>query len=128
MRKHDFKNRFIVPMLFVAVLSMLLAACSSAPAKLPVNVKGSPTPTLTKLDPAATICPSSGTARAAIMPSLHMGGQPQLNYYTGDSQGDNFIKRINVATNATTDIRGLANAHITEVQVSRDGQWLLFVI
>src|SRR5579859_4908539 len=128
MRKHLFKNRLMVPMLFVVVLSLLLAACSGAPAKPPVNGNGSPTPTLTTLDPAATICPAYGTARAAIMPSLSTGGQPQLIYYTGDNSGDSFIRRINVATSATTDILGLANAHITEAQVSPDGQWLLFAI
>lgn len=128
MRKHTFKNRFMVPVLFVSLLSLLLAACSDTPAKPPVNVNGSPTPTLTKLDPAATICPASGTARAAIMPSLHAGGQPQLIYYTGDTSGDSFIRRINVATRATTDILGLANAYILEAQVSPDGQWLLFAM
>ncbi len=124
MHKHLFKDRFIIPMLYISLLSLLLAACSSTP----VNVHGSLTPTLTKLDPNATICPASGTARAAIMPSLHTGGQPQLIYYTGDNSNNSFIRRINVATGATTDILGLANAHITEAQVSPDGQWLLFAI
>ena len=128
MRKQVFKNRFMVYILCVAVLSLLLAACSSAPAKPPVNAKGTPTPTLTTLEPAATICPAFGTARAAVMPSLHLGGQPQLIYYTGDNQGNSFIQRINVATGASTEILGLANADITEAQVSPDGQWLLFVI
>jgi eukaryotic-like serine/threonine-protein kinase len=128
MRKHLFKNQFLVSILSIAVLSILLAACSSTPAKPPLNTNGSPTPVLTTLDPAATICPRFGTARAAMMPSLHVGGQPALIYYTGDSQGDSFIKRINVATNVTTNMLGLANANITEAQVSPDGQWLLFVI
>ena len=127
MRKHVFKNRFIVPMLFVLLLS-LLAACSSAPEKPPVNAHGSPTPALTKLDPAATLCPAYSTARVAVMPSLSTGGQPQLIYYTGDNSGDSFIRRINVATGTTTDILGLANAHIMEAQVAPDGQWLLFAI
>lgn len=127
MRKHTLKNCFMVPMLFVVLLS-LLAACSSTPANPPVNANGSPTPTTTGPGPASTICPSFGIARAATMPSLHTGGQPQLIYYTGDDQGNSFIRRINVATGATTDILALANAHITEAQVSPDGQWLLFVI
>src|SRR5689334_15427982 len=100
MHKHDIKNRFIVPLLFVSLLSLLLAACSNAPAKLPPG-NGSPPPTL---GPAATICPAAGTARAAIMPSLNVGGQPQLIYYTGDNQGNSFIRRINVASGATTNI------------------------
>ena len=128
MRKHLFKNSFLLCALFVSALSLLLAACSSAPARPPLNTKGSPTPVLTALDPAATICPRFGTARAAVMPSLRMGEQPELIYYSGDSQGDSFLQRINVATNATTEMLGLANAHITEAQVSADGQWLLFVI
>ena len=123
MHKHDFKNRFIIPILLVSLLSLLLAACSTTPEQPPVN--GGPTPTL---GPAATICPASGTARAAIMPSLHVSGQPQLIYYTGDNSGNSFIKRINVANGATTNILSLANAHITEAQVSLDGQWLLFAI
>ena len=128
MRKYDFKNRFIVPVLLVSLLSLLLAACTNAPAKPPVKLHGSPTPTLTKLDPAATVCPANGAARAANMPSLSTGGQPQLIYYTGDNSGDSFIRRVNVATSATTDILGLANAHIIEAQVSLNGQWLLFTI
>src|SRR5690242_11218389 len=124
MRTYNFKNRFIIPMLLVSLLSLLLAACSSEPAKPPIT-NGSPVPTLNR---AATICPPSGTARAAIMPSLHIGGQSQLIYYTGDNSSNSFIRRINVATGATTDILGLANANITEAQVSPDGQWLLFTL
>src|ERR1051326_7139279 len=122
MRIYNFKNHFIVLILFVSLLSLLLAACSNEPAKPPTN-NGSPTPTF---NPAATICPPSGTARAAIMPSLHISGRPQLIYYTGDNSGTSFIRRINVANGATTNILGLANAHITEAQISPDGQWLLF--
>ena len=125
MHKQLFKNQFL---LYALLISVLLGACSTTPAKPPLNTKGSPTPVLTKLDPAATICPSFGMARAAVMPRLQMGSQPELIYYTGDSQNDSFLQRINVATRVTAQILGLANANISEAQVSPDGQWLLFVI
>ncbi len=116
MHKRLFKKTFLLSALLV---SILLSACSTTPAKPPFNTHAGPT---------TTICPAFGTARSAVMPPLQAGSHAQLVYYSGDNQSNSFIKRIDVSTGATRQITGQANANIIEAQISPDGQWILFVI
>lgn len=101
----------------------------------PVN-KGS-TPVTTGysqiVPPTMTECPSSGQARAAIIAPLALGAQPNVVYIVNEGTLDNptygTIKRreANFQTMPGVEIRKMAHTSISEAQVSKDGQWVLFV-
>jgi eukaryotic-like serine/threonine-protein kinase len=78
-----------------------------------------------------TSCPQSGSGRATVMRPLALGSHPNIAYIFNDGTSDtpNFgeLKRYDVTTGSKTLIVHLPKTNIAEAQVSRDGQWLLFV-
>lgn len=74
----------------------------------------------------STSCPSSGTARAAYMPSMTLGSHPTVVYIVNET---NFgtLKRYDVVTGNKVEIIKMANTYMASAQVSANGQWLLFV-
>ncbi len=80
--------------------------------------------------PTQTNCPAAGTARAAVLANLALGNHPSIvyayNQYQGSTPTFGTLRRYDVTTGATTDIVKLPGT-ISYVQVSADGQWILFV-
>ncbi len=81
--------------------------------------------------PTLTSCPATGTARAAIMPTLALGTHQNIVYIVNEFQAQNptfgTLKRLDTTTGAKTEIVKIAGISITDAQVSADGQWILFV-
>ncbi|MGZ3623669.1 MAG: hypothetical protein ACXWPG_11290 [Ktedonobacteraceae bacterium] len=130
-------------------LVLLLAACGST------GSNGSTTPTPTRNTPTAnasvtagttqpsngvttapvpptlTSCPATGTARAAIMPTLALGSHPNIVYIVNEFQTQTptfgTLKRLDIKTGAKTEIAKIAGTSISDAQVSANGQWILFV-
>lgn len=79
----------------------------------------------------STSCPAPGTARAAVMPSLTLGTHPNIVYIVNEgtqaSPTAGTLKRYDIVTGGKVEIVKLAHTYIAEAQVSRNGQWLLFV-
>jgi eukaryotic-like serine/threonine-protein kinase len=80
-----------------------------------------------------TDCPISGQARAAITAPLVLGTHPNVIYIVNEGTPDNptygTIKRRDADPTITTgvEISKMAHTSIGEAQVSKDGQWVLFV-
>jgi hypothetical protein len=78
------------------------------------------------MPPTQTTCPPAGTARAAVVRPLARGSDPVIVYRKG-SLGETFV-RYDVVTHQKTTILSLNGAEpLSQVQLSSDGQWLLFV-
>ena len=83
--------------------------------------------------PTLTDCPVAGQARAAITAPLMLGTHPNVVYIVneGTSAHPTFgtIKRREADPTITNgvEISKMANTAIGEAQVSKDGQWVLFV-
>ena len=133
-----------------------LAACSSQPAPTPssstplprssagVSRPGSPTAssstplprasagasnpsnTTIPMPPTQTACPPAGTARAAVIRPLARGSDATIVYRKG-SFAESLV-RYDVVTHQRTTILSLnVGGQYSQAQISRDGQWLLFV-
>ena len=78
-----------------------------------------------------TTCPPAGTARAAVLAGLALGGHPNIVYIVNEfpttSSSTGTLKRYDVTTGNKTEILNLSKTYISEAQVSTDGQWILFV-
>jgi hypothetical protein len=110
------KTLFAVPLL----LFVLLSGCSLPGAGRVLNSTSGPV---------TTLCPQTGTVRAAIAPTLTLGTHANLIYYDGDpDDGAALLKRTDIVSKNTTQIARLSNANITEAQISSDGQWILFTL
>ncbi len=72
-----------------------------------------------------TNCPSTGTARSAVMPSLILGNHDTL-IYVDNEPGAAFLKRYDAVTRQNTNILRLANTTIADAQLAANGQWVLF--
>lgn len=85
------------------------------------------------MPPTQTSCPVpvSDAARAAVMLPLALGSAPALVYVantgTQDQPTSAELKWYDVANGVSTLIIHLPNEAITQAQISRDGQWVLFV-
>ena len=92
------------------------------------NITAATTPVTQNVPPTLTTCPSSGTARAAVLAPLVLGSQQNLIYIVNEFnplQGT--VKRRNVNSNLKgVEIVKMLNVTISEAQVSQDGQWVLF--
>jgi len=130
-------------------LIMLLAACGSAASNTsttPTTTGNTPTGTASvtsgttqpgngvttaPVPPTLTSCPTNGTARAAIMPSLALGNHQNAVYIVNEFQAQTptfgTLKRIDVTTGTKTEIMKIAGISISDAQISADGQWILFV-
>lgn len=71
-------------------------------------------------------CPSTGTVRAAILPTMASGTQ-QAIIYLANTQKSASLNSYTIADSSTTTIANFANTVISDAQVSADGQWVLFV-
>ena len=88
-------------------------------------------PTQTPLPATLTSCPATGTARAAVMPSLVRGSDQNIIYIADQGTLDNpisgAIERHDVTNGAATiEVLKMPQAYITEAHVSQNGQWILF--
>ena len=83
--------------------------------------------------PTLTDCPIAGQARAAITAPLMLGTHPNVVYIVNEGTSANptfgTIKRREADPTITkgVEISKMANTSIAEAQVSKDGQWVLFV-
>ncbi len=80
-----------------------------------------------KVSPTLTTCPSTGTARSAILAPLALGPQQNLIYTVNEFnplQGT--VKRRQVGSDRGVEIVKMQGVTISEAQVSQDGQWVLF--
>lgn len=79
----------------------------------------------------STSCPAPGTANAASMPSMTLGTDPTIVYIVNEGTPSQptagTLKRYDVVTGNKVEILKMADALISEAQVSANGQWLLFV-
>jgi len=141
-------HRFLFFLLSFCLI-FLLAACGSGGSNTsttPTTTRNTPTTNATvtpgttqpgsgvttaPVPPTQTSCPSTGTARAAIMPTLALGNHQNIAYSVNEYQGNKptfgTLKRYDITTGAKTEIEKIAGISISDAQVSSDGQWLLFV-
>src|SRR6266581_1841891 len=116
-------SRVLIPFL-VGCLVLLFAPQFSASAS-------SITPSHTLRPAISTSCPASGTANAASMPSMTLGTDPTIVYIVNEGTPSQptagTLKRYDVVTGNKVEILKMADALISEAQVSANGQWLLFV-
>jgi eukaryotic-like serine/threonine-protein kinase len=130
-------------------LVLLLAACGSAgsntsttptttvntPTSIATVTSGTTQPgngvTTAPVPPTLTSCPTTGTARAAIMPSLALDNHQNAVYIVNEFQVQTptfgTLKRLDVTTGTKTEIIKIAGISISDAQISADGQWILFV-
>jgi eukaryotic-like serine/threonine-protein kinase len=108
-------------------LVFLFVACAS---QFQASAHGS-TPSSPRSPAISTSCPSPGTARAAVMPSMTLGTHPTIVYIVNEGTPSQptfgTLKRYDVLTGGKVEIVKLANTIISEAQISGNGQWLLFV-
>lgn len=87
--------------------------------------------TTAPVPPTQTNCPSTETARAAIMPTLASGNHQNIAYSVNEYQGNTptfgTLKRYDITTGLKTEFEKIAGASISDAQISTDGQWILFV-
>jgi len=119
-------SRVLTPFL-IGCLVFLFVACAP---QYQASAHGSTTSS--PASPAiSTSCPSPGTARAAVMPSMTLGTHPTIVYIVneGTSSHPTFgtLKRYDVVTGAKVEVVKMANTTISEAQVSGNGQWIMFV-
>ena len=78
-----------------------------------------------------TDCPPTGVARPATMKPLSVGNDQSIIYLINQGSQSksptSILKRYNTVTGSKTEIAKFANTLITQAEVSKNGQWLLFV-
>lgn len=144
-----FQRARAVPALLLALL-LFMAACSGTPSSpgpqttsTPGNGQGA-SATATALaqnggtpgnnggsSGTDTSCPTAGTGRAAVMPPFSPGSHQNLVYVYNEvsqntSTSTGHVRRYDTATGKKTDIE-TGGIRIDQAQVSRDGQWVLFL-
>ncbi len=136
-------QRILLPLLSCCLI-VLFAACGSgttSPKAIQIPAisatpsgSASMTPSISPTVSASTTqtgCPATGTARAAVMPSLGSGNHQNIVYIVNEFQGSNptfgTLKRYDVMTGTKTEIIKIPQVFISDAQISTDGQWILFV-
>jgi hypothetical protein len=145
-----FQRMSMFSAMILCLLLILLTACSSTPTNS--GVQATSTPTGSQSTPAsvtatngtqgdnggssgmpqtATSCPAANTARAAVMRPLALGSHQNLVYIYNDvppntSTSSGLLRRYDTATGQKVDI-ATSGLRIDQAQVSRDGQWVLFL-
>lgn len=123
------------PIQVLTPTSNATATSSTTPGSTPASGKpvtpGSGGTSTVNMPPTQTSCPQAGSGRAAILRPLAQGSHPTIAYIfnegTPDKPNSAELKRYDVTTSSKTVIVHLPETNIAEAQVSRDGQWLLFV-
>lgn len=103
-------------------LLVLLSACSqplSSQAATSTPTRPAPTAATTKVSQS---CPTSGTARAAVMPAMPAGNHPNL-VYSSHSNATTTVWRYDTTTASTTKLLTASWAG----DIVPDGQWMLLV-
>ncbi len=150
------KRRFVLPIAITLALVALLIAGSVGTAIVnpqlfglrnagrthPVatattpTLRSTPPPSATtvittqKVPPTTTICPTISTARAAVLAPLVLGPHQNLVYVVNEfnpTYGTLKRRDINVPDLKAIEIVKMLNVSISWAQISRDGQWILFV-
>jgi eukaryotic-like serine/threonine-protein kinase len=97
----------------VGLLVLALAACANTPEKPPVKA------------------PPYNTSFPVSMPPLRAGTHPNVVYFTTTysdyTHFSGIISRYDTTTGQTAQVSKIPGATIEEAQLSRDGQWVLFV-
>jgi eukaryotic-like serine/threonine-protein kinase len=110
--------------LSVSYLVFSLCSCGTQPSA-PLTL------TTTSAPPVSTSCPPSGTARAAVMPPLAPGHSQDIVYVYNQGSYQHpvngILRRYDVSTHSKTDIVKLSNTWLDDIQLSTDGQWMLFL-
>lgn len=80
----------------------------------------------------STACPAAGKGRAAVLPHLSLGTHQNVvyTYSTFNNNGSplsSTLKRYDVVTKTKTVIYAVQQKFIAGIQISADGQWVLFV-
>ena len=146
------KKRYYSATILFCTLLLLLTACST-PGGGTGNGSTTPTPTTTHSGsntptPSAsgtstpavqtvsmphtdTSCPTTGTARAAVMRTLALGSHQNLVYIYNEvpqntSIAFGHLRRFDARTGQKVDI-ATSGIRIDQAQVSADGQWVLFL-
>jgi len=124
-------------LLFTCSCFVLASACStSTPGSTatPTPSGQVPVATSTASPSTQTSCPAAGTARPAVMPSMAPGSHQNIVYLSehGGTQtvpSQATLMRYDMTTGSKSTILTLTHPDmgITGVQISADGQWILFV-
>src|SRR6266699_4056443 len=120
--------RILIPVLAVCLVSLFIIAAPLFHAG--ARSAHSNTTSNAALPAISTSCPAPGTARAASLPSLTLGTHPTIVYIVNEGLPTptfGTLKRYDVVTGNKVEILKMADALISEAQVSANGQWLLFV-
>jgi eukaryotic-like serine/threonine-protein kinase len=101
----------------LGLLAAFIAACST------------PTPTPIGKPPATY--PPAGTPGAVVMPPLSLGTHANIVYfvnsYSSRTSFSGILKRYDTTTQKSLNVSAMPNVKIEEAQLSRDGQWILFI-
>jgi Tol biopolymer transport system component len=134
----------LFPALLLCLLLLLMTACSSIPTNSGAQAASTPAASATatngtpstnggssQMPQTDTSCPSANTARAAVMRPLTLGSHQNLVYIYNDvppntSTSSGVLRRYDTATGQKVDI-ATSGLRIDQAQVSRDGQWVLFL-
>ena len=135
--KHSATRLIVTLIVLVCVLSVGLVGAIFAPGWLnPPKISLTPTVTTApQSQQPATTCPTAGTARAAITPTVTLGNRQNLIYVVNEGTTDNptagTIKRRDVTTfpqgyGSGVEISKMPNTYISDAQISQDGLWVMF--
>ncbi len=106
-------------------------ATATAPTLINTPTQSSTTVTTTQnVPPTTTACPATNTTRVAVLAPLVLGTDQNLVYIVNQfNPAYGTLKRrdVNVADLKATEIVKMPNVSISWAQISRDGQWILFV-
>lgn len=113
----------------LALLLLLVSACALPSQARDASLTPSPTPTTRvteKMTPTQTSCPSVDKARTIGRAYLARGKSDTLIYFD-NTTAKTLLMRYDASTRKTTTALTLPKTQITNMQVSSDGQWVLFV-
>lgn len=122
-------------LLFISSCFVLFSACGTAgTTAIPTPDRRTPTATSTTLPLTQTGCPAAGIARPAVLSSSTSGSHPTIVYLSEHGGIQTFptqavLRRYDLTTGSKTTILSFAHLDtaIASIQLSADGQWLLFI-
>ncbi len=133
---HKTAKKPLMTLLFASIslsAMLLFAACggqiATTQTATQMNTAQNITAAVTQTQPmpaTQTDCPTSGQARAAVTAPLALGKDQNIVYVDQTASKATLI-RYDVVTGQKTTILNIANAAITNAQLSTDGQFILFI-
>src|ERR687883_238293 len=124
------------PSLLLALVSsclmVVLSACLSPAGLVASKVASADALHTVPMPVTSTSCPPDGTARAAVLRPLRLGGDQNIVYVYNEvppttSTAFPHLRRYDVVTGHKTELPVKEGLSIEQAQVSADGQWVLFV-